>query len=172
LKAAILRFIEQPCSKLRDRCIDGQFSITEKVSPIVFRLKLPPRVRIHYAVHDSLLRKWNFDPEHANIAQRVPNVHDAERLEVKLLLDVAFNSNGIGLLIKVCWADPFNIPSEDTWEPMRRFKHVDVFSDSLRSDVYREFLATPDFVKFCNRLPAGTPKTPRFLRLHNEDAGA
>jgi hypothetical protein len=78
-------------------------------------------------------------------------VHDAKRFEVERLLDVAFNSNGIGLLIKLCWAESFNIPSEDSWEPMRGFKHVDVFSDSLRSDVYRESFATRDFVKFCNR---------------------
>jgi hypothetical protein len=41
LKAANLRFIQQPCSKLRDRYI-GPYLITEKVSPVAFRLKLLP----------------------------------------------------------------------------------------------------------------------------------
>jgi DUF971 family protein len=42
LKAANLRFVQQPCSELRDRYI-GPFLITEEVSPIAFRLKLPPK---------------------------------------------------------------------------------------------------------------------------------
>jgi hypothetical protein len=41
LKAANLRFVQQPCSKLRD-CYIGPFLITEEVSPVAFRLKLPP----------------------------------------------------------------------------------------------------------------------------------
>jgi hypothetical protein len=41
LKAASLRFIQQPCSKLRDNYI-GPFLITEEVSPVAFWLKLPP----------------------------------------------------------------------------------------------------------------------------------
>jgi hypothetical protein len=45
---------QQPCSKLRDRYI-GPFLITEEVSPVAFRLKLPSRVRIHDVVHASLL---------------------------------------------------------------------------------------------------------------------
>ena len=58
LKATNLRFVQHPCSKLRDRYI-GPFLITEEVSPVAFRLKLPPRVRIHDVVHASLLEKWN-----------------------------------------------------------------------------------------------------------------
>jgi hypothetical protein len=61
LKAANLRFIQQPCSKLRDRYI-SPFLITEEVSPVAFRLnKLPTGIRIHDAVHANLLGKWNSD---------------------------------------------------------------------------------------------------------------
>ena len=62
LKATNLRFVQQPCSKLRDRYI-GPFLITEEVSPVAFRLKLPPGVRIHDVVHASLLEKWNSKTE-------------------------------------------------------------------------------------------------------------
>jgi hypothetical protein len=58
LKAAKLRFMQQPCSKLRDRYI-GPFLITEEVSPVAFRLKLPRGVRIHDLVHARLFEKWN-----------------------------------------------------------------------------------------------------------------
>jgi hypothetical protein len=40
LKAINLRFVQQPCFKLRDRYI-GPFLITEEVSPVAFWLKLP-----------------------------------------------------------------------------------------------------------------------------------
>jgi hypothetical protein len=58
LKATNLRFVQHPCSKLRDRYI-GPFLIAEEISPVAFRLKLPLGVRIHDVVHASLLEKWN-----------------------------------------------------------------------------------------------------------------
>jgi hypothetical protein len=70
LKAISLRFIEQTCSKLRDRYI-GPFLITEDVSPVAFRLKLPLGVRIYDDVHANLLKKWNSETKHANSAQRI-----------------------------------------------------------------------------------------------------
>jgi hypothetical protein len=100
LKAANLRFVQQPCSKLRDRYI-GMFLITEEVSPVAFWHKLSPRVRIHDVVHVTLPGKWNSYTKHADSAQRILIVHDAKRFEVDRLLDVAFNSNGIGILFKV-----------------------------------------------------------------------
>jgi hypothetical protein len=160
LKAANLRQIKQPCSKLRDRYI-GPFLKTEEVFPVAFRLKLPPRVRIHDVVHASLLKNWNANTEHAGSAQRVPIVPDAKRFEVGRLLDVAFNSNGTGLLLRVRWAAPFNVPSEDTWEPMRGVDHLYIFSEFLRTVVYRYVSATLYFVRFRNRWPARTSKTTR-----------
>jgi hypothetical protein len=146
LKATNLRFVQQPCSKLRDRYI-GLFLITEEVSPVAFRLKLPPGIRIYDVVHASLLEKWNSETEHANSAQPIPIVHDAKRFEVEQILDVACSSNGTtGLLFKVRWAASFNVPSKDTWEPMQGVNHSSIFSEFLRTDVYREFFGTPDFV--------------------------
>jgi hypothetical protein len=88
-------------------------------------------------------------------------VHDAKRLEVDQVLDVAFNSNGTGLLFKIRWAAPFNVPSEDTWESMRGVNHLSIFSEFLRTDVYRELSGTLDFVTFRNRGPARTLMKPR-----------
>jgi hypothetical protein len=74
-------------------------------------------------------------------------VHDAKRFTVDQILYVALNSNGTGLLFKVRWAAPFNAPSEDTWEPMRGVDHLNIFSEFLRTDVYREFTGTPDLTE-------------------------
>jgi hypothetical protein len=171
LKATNIRFVQQPISKLRDRYI-GPFLITEEVSPVVFRLKLPPKVRIHDVIHANLLEKWNSDTEHADSAQPIPIVRDAKRFKVYQILDVAFTSNGTGLLFKVRWEAPFNVPTEDTWEPMRGVNHLNIFSKFLRTDVYREFSGTPDFVRFRNRWLARIPKKPRPCVLHSEDVGA
>jgi hypothetical protein len=81
LKATNLRFVQQPCSKLRNRYI-GPFLIKGEVSPVAFRLKLPPGVRIHDVVHASLQERWNSEAEHADNAQPIPIVHDAKRFEV------------------------------------------------------------------------------------------
>jgi hypothetical protein len=60
LKATNLRFVQQPCFRLRDR-YSGPFLITEEIFPVAFRLKLPHVARIHDFVHASLLEKWNSD---------------------------------------------------------------------------------------------------------------
>jgi hypothetical protein len=56
LKAANLRFMQQSCSKLRDRYI-GPFLILEEVSLVASRLKQPSSVLIHDVVHASPLEK-------------------------------------------------------------------------------------------------------------------
>jgi hypothetical protein len=160
LKATNLRFVQHPCSKLRDRYI-GPFLITEEVSLVAFRLKLPHGVQIHDVVHASLLERWNLDTKRAASAQPIPIVHDAKRFEVGQILDVAFNSNCTGLLFKIHWAAPFNVPSEDTWEPMRGVGHLNTFPEFLRPDVYRKFSATHDFVEFRSRWLARISKIPR-----------
>jgi hypothetical protein len=104
---SLVKDIQKPCSKLRDRHI-GPFFITKKVSTVAFTLKLPFGVRIHDVVHASLLEKRSSNYEHAGNAYRLPIVHDAKPFEVERLLDVAFNSNGSGrLLFKIRWATRF-----------------------------------------------------------------
>jgi hypothetical protein len=70
-------------------------------------------------------------------------LHNAKRFEVDRLLYVAFDSNGNGLLFKDRWAAHFNVPSEDTWEPMRGVYHLELSYEFLRTDVYRDFFCDP-----------------------------
>eukprot|EP00873_Tetraselmis_striata_P001628 jgi/Tetstr1/421892/TSEL_012792.t1 len=156
LKASHLKFIQQPCAKLRDRYV-GPFVITEQISPVAFRLQLPAGVRVHDVVHASMLEKWYDDPDQPAKSERVPIVHDANRFHVQDILDVAFNNNGTGLLFRVRWAFPYNVPSEDTWEPLRGVKHLDIFRSFLLSKSYRQFTESPDFIRFRNRYPSRVP---------------
>eukprot|EP00873_Tetraselmis_striata_P011441 jgi/Tetstr1/431705/TSEL_021230.t1 len=156
LKASHLKFIQQPCAKLRDRSV-GPFVITEQISPVAFRLQLPAGVRVHDVVHASMLEKWYDDPDQPAKSERVPIVHDANRFHVQDILDVAFNNNGTGLLFRVRWAFPYNVPSEDTWEPLRGVKHLDIFRSFLLSKPYRQFTESSDFIRFRNRYPSRVP---------------
>eukprot|EP00873_Tetraselmis_striata_P011425 jgi/Tetstr1/431689/TSEL_021215.t2 len=121
--------------ELRDRYV-GPFVITQQISPVAFRLQLPAGVRVHDVVHASMLEKWYDDPDQPAKSERVPIVHDANRFHVQDILDVAFNNNGTGLLFRVRWAFPYNVPSEDTWEPLRGVKHLDIFRSFLLSKSY------------------------------------
>jgi hypothetical protein len=105
-----------------------------------------------------------FIHKHADSAQPIPIVHDAKRFEVDRLLDVAFNPNGNGLLFKVRWAAAFNGPSEDTWEPMRGVDHLNIFSKFLRTDVYREFSATPSLLcQISQHLACKSPQDTKIM---------
>jgi hypothetical protein len=42
----------------------------------------------------------------------------------------------LDFLFKVRWAAPFNVPSEDTWEPMRGVEHLNIFSEFLRTESF------------------------------------
>jgi hypothetical protein len=43
---------------------------------------------------------------------------------------------------------------------MRGVNHLNIFSEFLRTNVYRDFSATLDFIRFRNRWLARTPKIP------------
>ena len=158
LKAGHLKFLQQPCAKLRDRFI-GPFLITEQVSPVSFRLKLPPGVRIHDVVHASQLEPWHASDQvtRQQTARPVPVVHDAKRFEVDQLLDSAYNSTGTGLLFRVRWSAPYNTPADDTWEPYRQVKHLDAFQAFLSTSTWRKFTSTTDFARFSSRWPGRVP---------------
>eukprot|EP00873_Tetraselmis_striata_P012609 jgi/Tetstr1/432873/TSEL_022222.t1 len=150
------RALPEHVKYLRDRYV-GPFVITEQISPVAFRLQLPAGVRVHDVVHASMLEKWYDDPDQPAKYERVPIVHDANRFHVQDILDVAFNNNGTGLLFRVRWAFPYNVPSEDTWEPLRGVKHLDIFRSFLLSKPYRQFTESPDFIRFRNRYPSRVP---------------
>ena len=158
LKASHLKFLQQPCAKLRDRYI-GPFEIIEQISPVAFRIKLPPGVRIHDAVHASQLELWHDDPSNPidPALNPVPVVHDVNKFYVDHIMDVAYNSNGTGLLFKVRWSYPYNTPSDDTWEPTRNVKDCEALDTFMKTAKYKQFTSMADFQKFSSRWPARVP---------------
>jgi hypothetical protein len=57
----------------------GPFKVTEEISPVVFRLELPPHWKIHNVFHVSLLTCYNETEEHGrNFTQPAPELIEGE----------------------------------------------------------------------------------------------
>jgi hypothetical protein len=136
----------------------GPFKVLQVITPISFRIQLPPGVRVHDVVHASQLEPWHSDSfsRQASTAH-TPIVHDANLFEVDQILDVAYNSTGTGLLFRVRWALPYNSHEDDIWEPLRHLSHLDTLHVFLSSSSWTIFSSTKDFTRFQNRYPSRLP---------------
>ena len=105
---------QRPSKKFTSKFI-GPYRITEKISPLVYRLELPVSMRIHPVFHISLLKRYEED---AFDRQTVPLppviVDDHEEYVVEQILDKRIIRGKTQYLIK--WKD---YPMYDaTWEPI------------------------------------------------------
>jgi len=51
------------CVKLTPRYC-GPFEIIERIGPVVYRLAMPPTVKVHYVFHVSLLKRYVKEVDH------------------------------------------------------------------------------------------------------------
>jgi hypothetical protein len=151
-------FKQQPSAKLRDRFI-GPYEIIAQISPVAFKLRLPPKARLHPVFHVSRLEPFHRDtfgrprghhPE--------PMVNDAtHEYRVDSLQDVAYASDGSCLLFHVRWAEPYQDPRHDTWEPYRSIADCSALTDFMLTGVWRAFTSTADFRRFRRLHPDDVP---------------
>ena len=125
-----------PAKKLLPK-FEGPFDVVKVVSPVVYKLALPPTMRCHPVFHVSLLKPYHEseafpgrEPHH-----RPPPITELgpDHFEVERLLDVKTTGRGRGLrrLYLVQWAGyPLY---ESTWEPESSVKHLTAFSEFLAS---------------------------------------
>ena len=101
-------------TKLRRRWI-GPYSITQVISPVAYRLDLPPAWRVHPVFHVSNLKRWNRSEEFERV-ERPPSpimVEGHEEYEVEAIL--RHKGKGARRLYQVLWKG-FPI-TEASWEP-------------------------------------------------------
>src|SRR4051812_9927880 len=114
----------RPSKKLQHRFI-GPYSIIAKISPVAYRLDLPPNLRIHPVFHVSLLRPYQ-DPNtvaHRSLPAPPPpavTINDHLEYEVERILDQRTRFRRNEFLVK--WK---GYPDHDaTWEPEAHLKNA------------------------------------------------
>jgi len=130
------------------------------LSPVAYKLRLPANVKLHPVFHVSRLEP--FIPDTFN---RPPRRHPealvndaAHEYRVGAISDVAYASDGSCLLFRVRWAEPYDDPRHDTWEPFTGVQDCAALSDFLSTETWRLFSRTKDFQKFSRLHPRGVPE--------------
>lgn len=108
----------RPSKKLQSRYI-GPYRITDIISPVAYRLALPPDLRIHPVFHVSLLKPYK-DPslvEHRAAPLPPPpaiSINGQDEYEVERILDKRTRRRKVEYLVKWIGYPEY----EATWEPL------------------------------------------------------
>jgi hypothetical protein len=106
--------IAYPTRKLAPKR-EGPFSITEVLSPLSYRLKLPSQWRIHPVFHAALLSPYRETNEHGpNFLEPPPDLIEGEK-EYEVEAIIAHKKVGRTTRYLVKWKD--YPTSENSWEP-------------------------------------------------------
>ena len=94
----------QPTAKLAPRR-HGPFLVVQVMSPVNYRLKLPPQWSIHDVFHTDLLTPYRETPTHGANYQRPPPdlVDGVEEFEVEKILDSRRHGRGRKLQYLIKW---------------------------------------------------------------------
>src|SRR3954470_24330625 len=122
---------QRPTRKLQARFI-GPYHIIAKVSPVAYKLELPPSLNVHPVFHVSLLRAYTAP---STVSDRVPSgpppppavtVDDHDEYEVERILDSRRRRNALEYLVK--WV---GYPDHDaSWEPLSNLTNAtDLIAD-------------------------------------------
>eukprot|EP00873_Tetraselmis_striata_P008895 jgi/Tetstr1/429159/TSEL_019112.t1 len=156
LKASHLKFIQQPCAKLRDRYV-GPSSLQSRSRQLLSDCNYLRAyesttwcTRVCWKVGmTTLTNRRSLNEYRLSMTQT-----DSMFRTYSMLPSTTM---ALDLLFRVRWAFPYNVPSEDTWEPLRGVKHLDIFRSFLLSKPFRQFTESPDFIRFRNRYPSRVP---------------
>jgi len=110
----------------------GPFEITERVSPVAYRLNLPPGWTIHDVFHAGLLTPYRETPEYGiNFPRPAPDIVDGEKeYEVEAISNHRFFGKGRKLQYLIKWK---GYPSADnTWEDAGQ-----IFADNLVKEYHQ-----------------------------------
>ena len=131
LEATNLKFPHQTVKLLPKR--HGPFRITDKISPVAYRLTLPPTWNIHNVFHASLLRPYHETSAHGpNYARPSPDLIDGEEeFEVERIERHHRHGHNRALQYLIKWK---GYPSSDnTWEPQGNVRAPDIIREYWQS---------------------------------------
>ncbi len=103
-------------AKLTPKCL-GPFKIIQEISPVAYRLELPPNWRIHDVFHTSLLTPYYETAAHGpNFTRPPPDLIDGEE-EYKVERIVAHRQFGRSKRLQYLIKWKGYPESDNTWEP-------------------------------------------------------
>jgi len=94
----------------------GPYRIVKQISPVAYRLALPPKAKIHDVFHVSVLKKWV--GVGVPIQDDLPPVVEDRQLTPQAILDQRLQQGNPEIL--VYWKELS--PADATWEPLSDFK--------------------------------------------------
>jgi hypothetical protein len=109
----------------------GPFPVQQVISPVAYRLKLPPTLKVHPVFHVNLLQPWHTHPElpHPAVMSPPPPVDvEEDRFYVEKLLDKRQRKRGRGVSIEYLVRWRGYGPEDDMWINMKQI-HEDVVDD-------------------------------------------
>ena len=156
----------QPGKALTQRYI-GPYKVIEKLSPLVYKLSLPPSLKlVHPVFHISRLRLWNDDVlDHARVMTEAHAGRFADLAKGEFVVDSILKAKvaphrrypiGDALQFKVRWLGYDT--TEDTWEPYVLLKKVEQLDEFMASSAYKHFTKSPAYVELSRRWPARVPR--------------
>jgi hypothetical protein len=156
----------QPGKALRQRYI-GPFKIIEKLSPLVYKLSLPPAHKLlHPVFHISRLRLWNDDLDNqSRVVTEATSGRYADQSKGEFVVDSILKAKvaphprypiGDTLQFKVHWQG--YTAAEDSWEPYVLLKKVEELGHFMNSHAYHKLTKSPAFIELSRRWPARIPR--------------
>jgi len=140
----------------------GPFQITQVISPVAYKLALPPQWTIHPIFHASVLTPYVETKEHGENYSRPPPdlIEGKEQYEVKTIRSHRRHGRGKQLQYLIKWK---GYPeSDNTWEPMTNLQAPHLVKEYHKRHCYNP---TPFFLSPLNH-PSYPDNNPSHLSLH------
>ena len=165
LKATNLK-TTHPTTKLAPRRY-GPFTITEVISPVTYRLRLPEHWKIHNVFHASLLSPYIKTPTHGPNFEELPPelINDEPEWEVEAILDSRHFGRKKALQFHIRWKG--YSAAHDSWEPANNVHAPELVKKYYKSKgniaARNITLLPPARVHTMEITPTSTASTPSYL---------
>lgn len=169
LSTQFLTLRTQPNKKLRQRFI-GPYKIIEKISPVAYKLELPPEMKMHNVFHISMLREAppTLDTEamvrdilpaaQATLTDEDNLCHLEKILNHKIGEFKEYYPNGQCLLFEVQWDVPDTDPDKVSWNPWINIHRTDECREYIQTEAFRNFSKTEEYKKLYGQYPHRFPQ--------------